>query len=177
LTRAQQQNAEYERTVQAAREGNQEALEALGIPFEAEDEEFLDPDEQLRQEVAQLKEQLGTQQQQAEYAEAEDMEATYIAEQIDALEKSKGIELDDEAIDFVIDNARANRGDRGEPMVQPAFERFAKVLESDRTRYLESKKNAPKAPIGGPGEEKIDLSDDDARQRAMVRDMEAEMSD
>lgn len=178
LTKAQQQNAEFQRTLQAAREGNPEALDALGIEYEApEEEEFADPEEQLRQEVAQLREHVGTQQQQAEYAALEEQEATYIAEQIDALEKAAGIELDDQAIDFVIDRARSNRGEDGAPGVEGAFKGFASILESDRQRYLDSKKNAPKVPVGGPGEEQIDLSDPEQRQAAMVRDMEAEESE
>lgn len=178
LTKAQQQNAEFQRTLQAAREGNPEAMDALGIPYEApEEEEFEDPEEQLRQEFNQLKEQIGTQQQQSEYAALEEQEASYIAEQIDALEKEAGVELDDEAIDFVIDRARSNRGEDGAPDVQGAFKGFNSIIESDRKRYLDSKKNAPKVPVGGPGEEEIDLSDTEQRQAAMVRDMEAEMSE
>lgn len=178
LTKAQEQNAEFQRTLQAARQGDPEAMDALGIPYEKpEDDEFLDPEEQLRQEVAQLKEQFGTQQQQAEYAGFEEQEASYIAEQIDALEKEAGIELDDQAIDFVIDRARSNRGEDGAPDIQGAFKGFNSIIESDRKRYLESKKNAPKVPVGGPGEDKIDLSDTEQRQAAMVRDMEAEMSE
>jgi len=121
LTKAQQRNAEFERTLQAAREGNPEALEALGIEYEEEDAELEDPDEVLRNEVAQLREHVGTQQQQAERSHLEEMEADYIAEKIDVLEKETGIELDDDAIDFVIDRARANRGDQEEPLVENAF--------------------------------------------------------
>lgn len=176
LTRAQEQNAEFQRIVEAARNGDTEALDILGIPYESQDDddEFLDPDEQLRREFEALKNEHLSAKEQSERAQHEEQEADYIANQIDALEKKAGIELDDDGIDFVIDRARANRGHDGAPNVEAAFKGFTSVLDSHQERYLQSKKNAPKAPVGGPGEEKIDLSNDDERLKALARTFEAE---
>jgi hypothetical protein len=176
LTQAQQQNAEFNRLVEAARQGNTEALDALGIPYEAgeDDDEFLDPDEQLRREFEELKNEHLTAKQQAEQTRLEDQEAEYIAGQIDSLEKKAGIELDDEAVDFVIDRARSNRGQDGRPEVEAAFKGFTSVLDTHQERYLKSKNDAPKAPVGGPGEEKFDPANDDERLKALSRAFEAE---
>lgn len=158
-------------------EAQAEALRQFNIELaeaeEEDDDEFIDPDEKLRQEFEALKNEHLTAKQQAEQAQMEEREATYIADQIDALEKKAGIELDDEAVDFVIDSARANRGQDGAPNVEAAFKGFTSVLDSHQERYVQSKTNAAKAPVGGPGEEKFDPSNDDDRLRAMTREFEA----
>jgi hypothetical protein len=57
-----------------------------------------------------------------EIAEAEDQEAEYIANEIDAYEQAYEVELSDEAVDAVIDAARANRDEDGDPDVAEAFD-------------------------------------------------------
>lgn len=63
--------------------------------------------------------------------QVEDMEATYIAEQIDAMEKETGLELGEEAVDDVIGRARANRGENQEPLVADAFGEVVSEIEAE----------------------------------------------
>jgi hypothetical protein len=60
-----------------------------------------------------------------------DYEATYIAEQIEAMEKHHGLELGDEAVDDVIDRARANRAEDGAPRVVDAFGAVVSEVEAE----------------------------------------------
>lgn len=174
-TRATQEAAEFRRLTEAARKGDTDALDALGIPYETDEpDEFEDPDETLRREFEALKNEHQTAKQQSEKAQFEEQEAEYIANEIDALEKKAGVELDDDAVDFVIDRARANRAENGAPNVEQAFKGFTSVLDTHQERYLKSKNDAPKAPVGGPGEEKFDPTNDDERLAAMARTFEAE---
>jgi hypothetical protein len=60
-----------------------------------------------------------------------DYEATYIAEQIDAMEKDHGLELGDEAVDDVVERARANRAEDGAPRVEDAFGSVVSEVEAE----------------------------------------------
>ena len=60
-----------------------------------------------------------------------DYEATYIAEQIDAMEKHHGLELGDEAVDDVVERARANRAEDGAPRVEDAFGSVVSEVEAE----------------------------------------------
>lgn len=173
LTKAQQQNAELNRLFEAAKSGDPQALEILGLETQEDEDEWVDPDDQLRQEVEALKAERQSEKEAKELADLEAQEDKFIKGKIAELEKAKGVELSDRARALVESHARANRTDNYEPQVDEAFEAFTGEAKSTWERYLQSKKDAPRAPVGGPGEENIDLSDDDARLRAMAREFSA----
>ena len=174
LTKAQQSRSELERTIQAAQAGDREALDALGIPYEdGDDEEFDfedDPYEALRAEINQLKESHSSEQEQKLQRE----EDAFIDNKVKELEESSKFDLTDEEFDIVRDRACGDRAPNGEPNVKGAFEAFKKIAEKAGERYLASKNEAAKAPVGSPGEEKIDPNDDDQRRALAARIMEAE---
>lgn len=177
LTQAQQEAAEYRRIVEGARQGDPQALELLGIELQdeegLEDDEYVDPTEQ---KLTQIEEYLTGQQREAEARQLQEAETQWIGDQLKAAEKEAGLELSEQQVRFVTGAALADRGEDGAPNVAGAFKDFQAALEADREAYLKSKK-APKAPVGGPGEEKIDLSNDDDRKAAMARIMEVEGSE
>ena len=157
----------------------QQAFAQLGyeIPEETdEDDAYIDEDEQLRQEVAQLREAFMAQQeaQQAEVAEAQEVE--WLAESIDALERKDGTQLSAEEVELVASNALANRLDNGAPNIEGAYQALRAAQSAYQKRYIESKR-APQVTVGGAGDEKIDTSDDNARQDAMRRLMEAQLAE
>jgi len=181
LTKAQQQNAEFRRLYEAAQEGHPEALELLGIEQPGQptddDENYIDPDEQRWAEFDQLKEHLSQRDEEQEQAQIYEQEAAHIDDALDSLESELGFELSQEDVDFIVDRAVTNRGEDGLPDVTAAGKAFLKSLESARDRYMEQRKNAPKAPVGSPGEENIDLRDDESRRRELARTMESEGSE
>jgi hypothetical protein len=182
LTRAQQANAEFRQLFEGLRDRDPEALEVLGWDQEEqqqpgiEDDEFADPDEQLRAELAEIREQLGARDQQEQVNQEEEATTHFMDEQFDQVEKELGFELSDEALGFIVGHAVENPGDDGFPDVPGATREFLKVAKAEYQRYMEAKRNAPKAPVGEPGEEDIDLSDDDSRVKRAVQLMEAEGS-
>lgn len=184
-SRYKELQAEYTRTTQAlsALQGHQgpeaqaQILQALGLELEdvepdLDDDEYSDPDERIARIEAQLAER--DQRTQAEQAAAQEQD--WLAENLDALEKREGAQLSDEEVELVIANALANRLDDGQPNIDGAFKALRAAQAAYQKSYVESKK-APKVPIGTEGDQKIDLSDTNARRKVMLDIMESEGSD
>lgn len=151
-----------------------QAFEQLGyeLPQEEPADEYVDEEDRisrLEQHIAErdAAEQANTYQQQ---------ETDWLAENIDSLEKKEGITLSDHAVGLVVPAALSNRNPDGSPDLEGAYAAYKEALKADRSQYLESKR-APEIAAGGAGDEKIDTSDDNARQDAMRRIMDAEIAE
>ena len=156
-------------------EAQAQALQQFGFDMDEEDEFEERPGEDPDDRVARLeqwKNDFEQQQQEQFFAQQEE---EYLVGEIERLEKDAGREFSDEEVTLLARAAQASRLDNGEPDIAGAYELLTGVSKSARDQYVASKK-APKAPIGSPGEEQIDTSDDQKRQEALSRIMAAEMS-
>lgn len=156
-------------------EAQAEALRQFGVELEQEEAESLDNDfADPMEEIQKIKEQLAQRDESAKAEEFNRLEAEYIDKTVEELEAKHGIELSDKAYDTVVNNALAHRLNDDRPDIEGAFSTLLALQDEARKSHVESKKNAPKAPVGAPGEEKIDLRDPEARRKYMAEIIEAE---
>ena len=176
--RTMSEKQQLETLIQAAQQGDPQALEALGLEMVEDDadleddDEYIDPDER----IARLENQLAERDQmtQAERDQAEALD--WLAENLDALEQKEGTQLSDDEMEFVVEHATRNLGENDMPDLEASYKALRKVQEDYQKSYVESKK-APRVPAGTAGTEKLDLSTDEKRQAAMAAIMDAEGSD
>jgi hypothetical protein len=182
FTRESQQRAEYEQILDALQDPEQQA-EALRQYFNLElqeaeeggEEEYQDPVEELEQRLAQLEQERGQEQEAAQSEQLQEAEFAFIDQQLAAIEKEAGVQFDDDEANTIGTLALQLRNDQGAPDVQGAYERIYKtVLEKQRSRWTDSKRQAQQAPVGVPGSEKVNLKDDQTRRRLLAEAMEVE---
>lgn len=153
-------------------EAQMQALQQLGVEVEVQEgeEDYLDAEERLEKLEARLAER----EQAEEDARFQQLEETYIDSTLKEIEGKEKVQLSDSEARFIINNAVANRLQDGKPNLQGAFDDLKGIKSADRESYRASKKNAPRAPVGTAGEDKIDLSNPDARRKYMAELVEAE---
>ncbi len=154
-----------------------EALEFLGyeIPQEAaqEEDDYVDPFDELRAEVTALREARDADQQAQQTYQQEQQEINDLEKQFSALEQQTGREFSDDEVDMIAALSFSKRDDTGSPDVRGAYERlYSDFLTKQRSQWVGSKK-APKAPQGQSGTETFDFSNSDARVQRMADMMEA----
>lgn len=161
-----------ERQAQVLREQAQIELEAE--EEEAPDDDYLDPGEAALQRTEALEQRLAEQQQQSEAAEFDRLEDQYITKTIKDLEGEHGVTLSDKEKRFVKNDALANRLQDDRPDLEGAMETLIEFKKAERNAVVNGKKDAPMAPVGTAGEDKLDLSDDETRQKYMAEVFESE---
>ena len=176
---------EYDRSNQllaAARgehgpEAQAQALQQFGVELDSEEEqependEWVDPDDRIDR----LEQQLAERQQREEEAEFERLESDFIDQTLSKIQEDENVTLSKQERKFVETNALANRLDNGEPNLQGAFDDLKGIKSAARDEYRSSK-TAPKAPVGTAGEDTIDSSDKEARNKWMAEDLAARMA-
>lgn len=155
-------------------EAQAEALRHFGIEFQAEEEDddlFDDPDERFSRELEELKQWRASQEQQAQEAEFQKLEREYIDSTLKSIEDrdKEGTKLSAKDKRFVEAYAKGNRLDDGRPDLEGGFALIKEIRAEARDGYVASKKT-PKAPVGAAGEEKIDFSDREARNKWMAEE-------
>lgn len=170
---------EYDRSNQllaAARgdhgpEAQIEAARQLGWDVQQQPQEeedpFEDPEERTQREIAEIKEQLQQHKEAEEWAEFEQLEKGFVKETLDGLEGDENVKLSGKERTWIETQAKANRLESGEPNLKGAFDDLKGIKSAARDEYLASKK-APKAPAGAVGEEEIDLSNKEKRNKWMA---------
>jgi hypothetical protein len=153
-----------------------QALNAFGFDMDDEDDFEERDNESEEDRVARLEQWAASQQEREQFESLQAQEADYLTSEIEAIEKAEKRELSDQEIDLIANLAYSQRTETGEPDVRGAYQALVGYGKSQREAYVESKK-APKAPIGSPGDEQIDTSDDQKRQEAMARMMAAHMEE
>jgi len=152
-------------------EAQVQALQQLGVNVQQEAEEqedpFEDPEERNQREIAEIREQLQQREEAEEWAEFEQLEKGFVKETLGGLEGDENVKLSDKERTWIETQAKANRLESGEPNLKGAFDDLKGIKSAARDEYLASKK-APKAPAGAVGEEKIDLSDKEKRNKWMA---------
>lgn len=156
-----QDPATLARAIKATGLSENELLAALGYETEGTPEEDLSADP-LEGDVQQIKEWVSQQQQAAEAAQLEELEAQFFDQEITALEKAENRQFSEEELHAIVALAEQMPDEQGLPQVGEAFKRIQAIADSANKRYVESKK-APAIAIGQPGSEAIDLSDENKR--------------
>ena len=178
--RTRQEVAQLRQFQEAARgafgpEVQAQVLRQIGLDLD-DVEDFEDRENESEEDrVARLEQWKSEFEQQQQEQLLAQQEEEYLVSEIEALEKEAGREFSDEELTLIARAAQASRLENGDPDVKGAYELLTGVSKSAREQYVNSKK-APKAPVGSPGEEQIDTSDDQARQNAMAKIVAAEMS-
>jgi hypothetical protein len=151
-----------------------QALEALGLELEGDEDEeeddYGDFDEDPR--VDRIEQYLAEQAEAQQEAEADQLEQEWLDKELKRISKDENVEFSDEEQDAILHLADSMRDEDDVPDVAAAYSALSKAVENGRKRYVESKK-APKVEVGQPGQEKVDLSDDDSRVNALASVIEA----
>lgn len=191
-TRSKQEMAQQRELIQALQSDDEEdrryALERLGYELPDEEEDYEEPDQSefdrylderlqarlderltpLEQQILQ-REEIESRQQEVE-ADFEDF-----TEQLENLQDKEGREFTAEELELLHDYSMVRRNSDGRRDVEGAYKALLGYAEGASQRILESKK-AAQAKAGMPALEEIDLSDDKARQKAILARMEQQGS-
>jgi len=157
-----------------------EALGQFGVELAGEEdedyeEEFDDDYPDPSEEVRALREEIEQERAERKERELDELEDRYIKQTIGELEKEHSFKLSEKEKRIVRSDAVANRLDDDRPNLEEAFADLKEAKETAREEYRESKRNpSPPPPTGSPGEDKIDLSDDETRQKYMAEVVDAE---
>lgn len=170
-TRVSQEAAQYRQIIDLARQGDPEALNALGLePAETDTEEepeYEDPDERIGRIEQVLYERMQQEQQQQEESAWLEAADKSVHEQIAALEKEHGT-LTEEDVDYLIDLAPLD--ENGMPDITTAYQRDMARLEAKRQSWVKSKR-APQVQSGASASSQPDLDNPEARRDYMARRM------
>lgn len=159
--------AEYLRTLDPT--AQEEILTRIGIQLESdepdnEDDEFFDPDDEIRRELQELREWKESQEQSTADERLEDMVVEDIQGQLADLKEATGREFSEQESlalgQIAFDRAFA----AGQvPDVRAAYEQiYTELLPHERKRWVDSKRS-PQAPSGASASHQPDL--DNARER------------
>lgn len=149
-----------------------QALKALGLELqqdEEDDDEYRDPDDELRQQVQEL---TAHQQQEAEVrqeAETAQLEQMYVEQEIGKLGN-----LSEAWKKQIAEFAVAYEDDEGLPDVKGVYDQLVALAKEDRENYVKSKKSET-VQAGTAGIESIDMNDEDARRKVVADLVQGEM--
>lgn len=167
-TRKAQEAAEYRRLVEGARQGDPQAIEALGLALadqEDDDEDDLDLDPRVAAKLEALEQRLTAQQQQQ-------VEAQQIA-QMEAAVETKLDELqvpDDDALrDWLVSRAVAlPPTPEGLPDVAAAHAEFEALIAAQKKQWAGTKRTHHVSPVGQAGTQTPDLDSHQGRVDFML---------
>lgn len=138
----------------------------FGYEFEDEGaEEFLDPEDELRNRVEQLEGHL-TQQQQSELASQQESEITeFVAEEIEGLEKAQGkdFEFSPQELAFISTYAHTHPQPNGAPDVKGAGQALTQMLDQRQEQWIASKKSGRRISQGSPAKKAFDPTNQEER--------------
>lgn len=163
--RTMAQVQQYEQFINSLQdpETQADALRALGLELSQEEEDALldledDGELQYDPRVDQLVEAFNAQQEEAQYAQLQEVEAEFLDQAIGAIESKEGGQLSDSEVETLVQLADRMRDEDGIPDVEAAYQQMKTVAEALNGRYLESKRASRLNP-GTAGTESVDLSD------------------
>lgn len=166
-TRASQEAAQYRQLFEAARQGDPQALQYLGLTIEDEDDFDEEPDEQARLNALEnwAVEQYRRQQEQEQQSQYQQMEDQHLVTQLAELEKKHG-EIDDDTLKDLYLLGQSLRSEDGFPDLVKAYEYDQQRWEARRQKWVDSKR-APQAPSGASAAQSPDLDDAEQRRKWM----------
>lgn len=152
-TRASQEAAQLRNLVEAARQGDPDAISQLGFEIADSDlddtPEYEDPFDEIRKEVEEVRQWKQSQEQQAQEAQMLQRAEQHIETEINAIDG-----LDEADAAWVVDRAlRLPPNDQGLPDIQAAAKDFAAWDQARQERYAEQqrqqRRRRPAAIAGG----------------------------
>ncbi len=176
-TQATQEAAQYRQFVESLTnpETQAQALDALGLQIQEEEEEYEDDSEYIDPTEQRLEQVEAFLVQQQEAAESEvwiEAEQQFEAERIAELQSQEGREFSDTELQLLLSTAEANRKPDGEPDFELALAALGDAYETRQKRYAESKK-AQAPQIGTAGEDKFNVRNSEERLQATAAMIEA----
>lgn len=140
---------------------------------EPEEDEFdLPPDPS--EEIEAIKQQLAERDEVAEAAEFDQLEQDYTERTVESLEESENVKLSDEGYELIVNYGLSHRDPHdGKPDFEGGFKALKAEREAASAAYSRSKDEAALAPVGAKGEQKVDLSNKEARQKLATEAYEA----
>lgn len=140
----------------------------FGYEFEDGDEqEFLDPEEELRAEVEALKGHLA-QREEAEFtSQQEDEVSEFIEDKIDELEtaQGKGFKFSEDEVSYLTMMANRHPLPNGAPNVQGANELLERMMDQRQKQWIESKKSGRRISQGSPAKKAFDPTNQEERMK------------
>lgn len=160
-TRAAQEAAEYRRIVEAARQGDPNAIAELGLALaeEAEDDDDEPLDPRVAAKLQALEERFEAQQQQEqEHARIAEIE-TAVERELDSLKVS-----DEELRDWLVSRAIALAPTAdGLPDIQAAYQQFEALMTAQKKQWATTKRTHHVSAVGQEGTQVPDLTTHEGR--------------
>jgi len=169
-TRVSQEASEYRRQLDAIREGDPEALRALGLEIEDQEDTLVDPgldpyDQRIAALEARLQEQQDNASQQSQLEQIE----RHVEQQLGKLDG-----LDEQDRDLVVRLAVAmDPTEDGMPDVQAAYDSLTQRDTEAQKRWATTKRAPRVSPTGQAGTQQPDLSNAEERQAFMAERLRA----
>lgn len=160
-TRASQEAAQYRNVIELARQGDREAIEALGLPYDFDFDGEDDEEEEPQFHDPRVDDLIAEREQRQQEHELDNLERD-VERNIDTLAKAAGIELDDDEIDLIF--GALTQGEDGQPDVEGAFKKVTGIGEKAIKQYTQRKRRVPSAPSGGSPSHQPDLDDPEQRR-------------
>lgn len=137
----------------------------FGYEFEDGEQEFLDPEEELRAEVEALKGHLSQQQEEQLASQQSNELVEYIDAELDALEKTQGkdFKFSDEEASFLTTYANTHPLPNGAPDVQGAAQALQQIVDKRQEQWIASKKSGRRISQGAPARKAIDPTNQEER--------------
>lgn len=164
------------------RNGPERQTQALAehARIELAEEEAEEPEEEFdlppdpSEEIEAIKKQLAERDEAAEAAEFDQLEQDYTERTVSSLEESENMKLSDEGYELIVNYGLSHRDPHdGKPDFEGGFKALKAEREAASAAYSRSKDEAALAPVGSKGEQKVDLSDKEARQKLATEAYEA----
>jgi hypothetical protein len=127
-----------------------------------------DTGDEYAQRLERLESTLAEQSEAQQRAEFEQMENSFIGENIGQLMQEHGVDLTDEEVEYIGDTSKLYRDDQGVPDVKAAWEAQQTMFKHQLERVRKSK-NSPQAPRGGAGKSAPDLDNPQERDDYMAQ--------
>lgn len=168
---------EFDRTRQQLRD-YEERLAAYenSQPDDEPEYEYEYEDPVARQKIAQLEALIQQQQDETRQQREAQERINHISQEIQTLEKEVGDEFTDEEFDLLGQISANTLDEDGNPDVRVAYEKFSKILDGRRSKWVSTKK-APKVSAGPPAAEIPDLDNPGKRAEYFeqrMKDIEAQ---
>lgn len=169
-TRATQEASQYRRIIEAARQGDAEALEFLGLDLADTDDDDSDFDADEPISKAEFQDFLRQQQEQqelaAQEAEWEQRAEEHVDETLNKIDPEG--KFDAEYIQFLLGAAEPN--DEGLPDIESAHQRFEQFVEARRKEWVDTKRTF-RAPGGASPSKQPNLDDPEERREYLAQQL------
>jgi hypothetical protein len=173
-------NDRREQLIGAARQGDREAIDELGLPVaeEEETEDYTDDEDDYKdpfdRRLAQVEAQQQAQGEAEEEAEIEALQEQYLDDNFANFEEEENVKLSDEQKQLIASMAFNRQDENRVPDLETAFALWKEAAKGVRSGYEKSKR-ASRAPSGQKGERHVELDTPEKMAQALADEMDAEI--